>query len=131
METTPLYPDYQDAGHYLGTVDNQDLYYTGYTPYDIHATLIARYGKEENYFSGLCFSREGILRIAAERAIEKGLLSRDFWRSRVYHRYVPYSEVKQLMLMSSEDLWKLIRIDDDRKNFSLILQIIGYRKKEA
>ena len=53
-----------------------DLYYC---PQGSRPTLIARYGEHENYFSGLSFSHEGILKKAAELAISKGLLNREEW----------------------------------------------------
>ncbi len=116
---------------FLGTVDNQDLYFSEQGGFG--ATVIARYGSDgPDYFSGLCFSKEGILRIAAERAIEKGLLTREEWRSKVYKLYFPYSHVKSLMLMSTNELWELVyekRGFLGRKDLEVIFNILERREQ--
>jgi len=119
---------------FLGTVDNQDLYFSGQGNFG--STLIARYSSDgPDYMSGLCFSKDGILRIAAERAIEKGLLTREQWRRFVYQGsrgYVPYSEVKALMLMSTEDMWTAMqnnKLFDRHKNSLIMLDIIARREE--
>lgn len=105
---------------FLGTVDNQDLYFSDQGGFG--ATVIARYGSDgPDYFSGLCFSKDGILRIAAERAIEKGLLTREEWRNSVYRLYFPYSHVKSLMLMSTDELRQLVY---ERKGYRRDMEVI-------
>ena len=127
---------YGDDCTFLGTVDNQDLNFShqgGFGP-----TVIARYSSDgPDYCSGLCFSKEGVLRIAAERAIDRGLLTREQWRRAVYRYYIPYSEVKALMLMSIEELWKLVEQDvplsieiRSRKKNRLALDILT-KKEES
>lgn len=64
------------------TVDNTnyDLYFCtqGFDEPYCH-TLIARYGKDGDYLSGMKFSDDGILREAAMAAIEAKLLDKDIW----------------------------------------------------
>lgn len=117
---------------FLGTVDNQDLYFSGQGGFG--ATVIARYSSDgPDYMSGLCFSKAGILRIAAERAIEKGLLTRDEWRKKVYRIYFPYSHVKALMLMSTDELRDIVYerkpFSSDRPDWSVIFDILDRREQ--
>jgi hypothetical protein len=51
---------------------NYDLYFC--LQHGVKPTVIARYGTDGNYLSGLSFADEGILKEAAEAAIEEGLL---------------------------------------------------------
>jgi len=132
----PIHQHDSDCCTFLGTVENQDLYFSDQGGFG--ATLIARYGSDgPDYFSGLCFSKEGILRIAAERAIEKGLLTREEWRSKVYKSYLPYSYVKSLMLMSTDKLWELVYLDNEEesifggKEIQLVFNIIRRRREQA
>lgn len=56
---------------FLGTHENYDLYYCSANP-----TVIARYGSEGDYISGLVFAeRIPALNVAADRAITVGLLT--------------------------------------------------------
>lgn len=69
----------EDCTH-LSSVTEEDMNYDlYYCPQGSRPTLIARYGEHGDYFSGLSFSYEGILKQAAELAIEKGLLSKEEW----------------------------------------------------
>ena len=64
---------------YLGTVEECDLYYCGQSGFG--STVSARFSSDgPDYLSGLCFSKKGILRVAAKRAIKLGYLSVEEWR---------------------------------------------------
>ena len=69
----PIHEHDCDECIYLGTVDSRDLYVCR------GATVVSRWGEYGAYSSGLWASWNGSLRIAADRAIEKGLLSYDRW----------------------------------------------------
>jgi len=128
----PLHQHDCDCCHYLGTVDDTDLYHCGQSGYG--STLIARYSSDgPDYLSGLCFSQSGILRIAANRAIEQGHLSVEDWRRAAYiNGYIPYSDVKRLMQMSDDELretfYSTIRQLGDKR--SRILGDTAYRIME-
>lgn len=56
---------------FLGTQENYDLYYCSANP-----TVIARYGSDGDYLSGLILTeRIPVLAVAAERAIAAGVLT--------------------------------------------------------
>jgi hypothetical protein len=64
---------------FLGTHSKYDLYYCKANP-----TVIARYGTEGDYTSGLaCASTDPILAIATVRAIVAGLLTTEEVSSRI------------------------------------------------
>jgi hypothetical protein len=114
---------------YLGTENDHDLYHCGQSGFG--QTVIARYGYGPDYTSGLVFSKTGILRIAAEKAIEKGILSRDDWRKSVYSPYIPYSEVKRLFLLPIEELEELSDMRSYRSGYSLRLLYSILDKRKA
>lgn len=89
---------------YLGTVNANDLYFC---QDEYNSTIISRFGsKEWEYKSGIEDSLKGTLRIAAEYAIERGLMSREYWRNKAYFKgYYPYSIVKAVMQMSKDELF--------------------------
>lgn len=59
---------------------NYDLYFCTQGSEEPYChTVIARYGKQGDYLSGVKFSDDGILREAAMAAIEAGLLDYDVW----------------------------------------------------
>ncbi len=114
---------------YLGTENDHDLYHCGQSGFG--QTVIARYSSDgPDYMSGLVFSRTGILRIAAEKAIEKGILSRGDWRKSAYKYYLPYSEVKRLFLLPIEELEKLSDMRSYRSGYplSVLYDILDQRK---
>lgn len=101
---TPTHQHDCELCQYLGTYKNKDLYFH---PSDYKPSVISRYGSEGwEYISGIDGSLDGSLRVAAEIAIERSLITRQYWRDKAYFKgYYPYSIVKAVMMMSKEELF--------------------------
>lgn len=81
MLDEPLHEHDCECCTYLGTMDKHDLYVCPSEP-----TVIARYGPDGDYKSGLAFvNHSELLRVAADLALERGLLTQaqiDLYTSR-------------------------------------------------
>jgi len=75
--------DCEDCTHLISVTQEETNYDLYYCPQGSRPTLIARYGEYGDYMSGLSFSHKGILKQAAELAIEKGLLSEQEWMKEI------------------------------------------------
>lgn len=76
---TPRYTHDCEECVFLGTHSKYDLYYCGANP-----TVIARYGTEGDYNSGLaCASTNPVLAIATVKAIVAGLLTAEEVRTHI------------------------------------------------